>query len=508
MNNTKDTDRRRLSVRIFAFLAIVSFDIIIGRNSNYYTTTTLFDDGHNAYSPKNITNNYIHTINNNSNDYQDRNNDTIRISFQLHDPTIVPFTDLFSGNYGCKVGPLRTGGVRTGELPPSLLLGGQDINGHVHGRVLDFTTTISNSLNILHIGDSVTIQIAQALDEMMGGTEQTRTNLWEAYKGGEGGTIVAPTRGGGINGAWRITALLSEAARGLPETKNKVGGGWNYHQSNYFLNHEYATNNDGGDITTVKKLDAVIFRVMHGWMSVEEITRERIIEAAMLANSILGAETIIFITVPFTNNVKDAHMYEGVSKVNEMIWDVAENWYHDHPESIVLVMDYAAYSNHIIWANARHIGYNVSDPLTVVDSKVFDSEGPKFILERLNQNVWPPSIPQVCSKKPTSESDGAYCERNILFNDGMHMCTETMSARVGAAVACLLGCVYNRKGQSSSSLVDSSLERMQKESVATTKLKTRIMKIRACERQCNSQFMSVLPVKENWINTTLASFAD
>ena len=134
---------------------------------------------------------------------------------------------------------------------------------------------------------------------------------------------------------------------------------------------------------------------------------------------------------------------------------------------------------------------------------MFDSEGPKFILERLNQNVWPPSIPQVCSKKPTSESDGAYCERNFLFNDGMHMCTETMSARVGAAVACLLGCVYNRKG-----LVDSSLERMQKESVATTKLKTRIMKIRACERQCNSQFMSVLPVKENWINTTLASFAD
>ena len=507
MSNTKDTDRRRLLVRIFAFLSIVSFDIIIGRNSNNYTTTTsLFFDGHNANSSKNITNNYIHTINN---DYTSRNNDTIRISFQLHDPTIVPFTDLFSGNYGCKLGPLSTGGVRTGELPPSLLLGGQDMNGHVHGRVLDFTTTISNSLKILHIGDSVTFQIAQALDEMMGGTEKTRTNLWEAYKGGEGGTIVAPTRGGGINGAWRITALLSQAARGLPETKNKVGGGWNYYQSNYFLNHEYVTtNNEGGGITTVKKLDAVIFRVMHGWMSVEEITRERIIEAAMLANSILGAETIIFITAPFTNNVKDAHMYEGVCKVNEMIWDVAENWHHDHPESIVLVLDYAAYSNHVIWTNGIQLGYNISDPLTVKDPQVFDNEG-VYMLERLNQKTCPPSIPMVCNKMPTSESGGAYCERNILFNDGMHMCTETMASRIGAAVACLLGCVYNRKGQSSSSsLVDSSVQLMQKESAATTKLETRIMKIRACERQCNAQFSSVLPVKENWINTTLASFAD
>lgn len=142
-------------------------------------------------------------------------------------------------------------------------------------------------------------------------------------------------------------------------------------------------------------MDVVIFRVMHGWMSVEQITRERVVEAAELAHSILGAETIIFLTVPFTNNVVDADMYAAVSKINDMIWDVANNWHLDHDNTHVLVMDYATYSNHIIWTNARHMGYNVSAPL-MADPKVFDIEGPNFILERLKQSVWPPSIPSKC----------------------------------------------------------------------------------------------------------------
>lgn len=112
----------------------------------------------------------------------------------------------------------------------------------------------------------------------------------------------------------------------------------------------------------------------------------------------------------------------------------------------------------------------------------------------------------VCAKKPTEESGGVYCERNILFNDGMHFCTETLAARIGAGVACLLGCVYNRRGSPSDGTAI-SFEEEGKQFNATTPLEIRTLKIKACEQQCNDQFMSVRPIRESWINTTLASFS-
>jgi len=162
---------RRSLTKLCAFLTIVCFSIynIIG-STNHISYTTASD--YNYYSDH-----HIHTI-------KDDQNDTIRISFTLHNPADVPFTDAFSGNHGCKLGPLpNNDGIRTDEIPSSLLLGHQ---GH-HGRILDFTTTINNSLKILHIGDSVSIQISAAVDEMMGGhILHSRSNIWEAFKGGEG----------------------------------------------------------------------------------------------------------------------------------------------------------------------------------------------------------------------------------------------------------------------------------------------------------------------------------
>ena len=173
MSIKNQSQHRRVLTRICAFLSIVSFSIynIIG-STNHISYTTV-SDYNNYYS----YHHHIHTI-------KDNQNDTIRISFQLHNPADVPFTDAFSGNHGCELGPLpNNDGIRTDEIPSSLLLGHQGY----HGRVLDFTTTINNSLKILHIGDSVSIQISAAVDEMMGGhILHSRSNIWEAFKGGEG----------------------------------------------------------------------------------------------------------------------------------------------------------------------------------------------------------------------------------------------------------------------------------------------------------------------------------
>ena len=189
--------------------------------------------------------------------------------------------EYLTANKACHIGDLTRylhGGQRTGILPPSLMLGGtldSHRNNPTHidiessgGRVLDFTTTISTNLKILNIGDSISIQIAQALDEMMGASElNSRSLLWESWNDADGGTLVAPTRGGGINGAWRMTGLLSQERQGLHQmavARNAHAhglaggaGGWNFHQVNPFLRHVYKYHERE---IKVGKIDVAIFR--------------------------------------------------------------------------------------------------------------------------------------------------------------------------------------------------------------------------------------------------------
>jgi len=76
--------------------------------------------------------------------------------------------------------------VRGREIPSALWRGGlydiDDNRSDTHPLgVLDIGTTISTSLNILHIGDSVTQQIAGAMDEMLGAYElYFSTYLWRS----------------------------------------------------------------------------------------------------------------------------------------------------------------------------------------------------------------------------------------------------------------------------------------------------------------------------------------
>jgi hypothetical protein len=82
----------------------------------------------------------------------------------------------------------------------------------------------------------------------------------------------------------------------------------------------------------------------------------------------------------------------------------------------------------------------------------------------------------------------AKCNRNYLFLDGMHICPETLAARYGVAVACVLGCVYNRKSGADG-------------------LKHDEIKLRTCERECNEQFMSVMAVDDGYLHGIEREFA-
>lgn len=437
---------------------------------------------------------------------------TTRITFELHDPKIVPLTNSYNLYVTCKVGdvtvrkrrkPVPTGEKRSGVLPPSLKrvenititsnTASNDYNYNLQrsGRILDFTTTISTDLKILLIGDSVMAQLAESFDEMTGGVElQSRQIIWEAWTGHEGGTVVGPTRGGGVSAFWRMTGLLSQSMKGKPPA-NAHGGGWSYFEIGSLLDHRYRVDvwSEMNAMTTVGAFDAVVFRVMHGWMEIEEITRDRLVEAIDLSYELLGVKTVILMNVPFTNNVKTMDDYWGVQDINDNIRHIADTWHENRNDDgkgvqHVLVQDYDAFYNHVIWANALHLGYNVSNPL-VASRKTFEVEGQQFLFDRLNDGgKFSPSISMVCDTRQLTH-DGGKCDRNILWMDGMHVCPETMTARYGASIACLLGCVYNGESDKNDDL------------------------IRECEKECNEQFMSVMPADEAWISshTTMASFS-
>ena len=268
---------------------------------------------------------------------------------------------------------------------------------------------------------------------------------------------------------------------------------------NRFLNHEMAEvisndhtmlNDTGNTPIQTKgplgKFDVVIFRVMHGWMKTEEITNSRFLEAIHLASELYGAETAILQTIPFTNNVKTAQDLTDVNRLNQDMRNIAKNWLPTNNSTIknVLVHEYGQYVNHVVWANARYLGYNVSDPVTAHPS-IFEKEGPSFLFDRLKDGQqFSASIPMVCSDLESLGDKRAKCNRNYLFSDGMHVCPESLSFRYAISLACLAGCVYNT--------CDEGAEK----------------DVRGCEKECNDQFMSLKPVNDEWIgvNVTLASF--
>jgi hypothetical protein len=135
----------------------------------------------------------------------------------------------------------------------------------------------------------------------------------------------------------------------------------------------------------------------------------------------------------------------------------------------------------------------VSSPLGAASGhNVFKLEGPTFLFQRMDKDSkdFPPTIAMVCSSMPT---DGK-CSRNYLFSDGMHICPETLASRFVVGVACIVGCVHNRR------------QIRAKNDHSSTWMFERI---RICESECNEQFLSVTPVDDSWIdtNTTLASFS-
>lgn len=442
--------------------------------------------------------------------------------------------------------------------------------------ILDFTATISTHLKILFVGDSIMQQFAQGFyssvllrhddtgttkDYVWGGKDARHTILRSFINGKYPelsglhvcSSISAPVHGGGVVGYYRLLDLPSrDGEKEYVFCKNEKG--WSRSDANQLLGYTFEIDGNGAakplvransthdspsttwyhsqiptntnsTTGTVGEFDAIVIRPPGpGWMKLSEITRERIIESIELLHELFHIETVILTTLAFNNNVLTEKDWEDMLEVNQVIRDVAHSW--DDGNSgvkFVLVQDFAAFTNEILWMNAEHLGYNVqagNDTLPAIPANG-DTEGAEFLLHRLNMKEWRfnPSIPMVCNTAPVCESrsstfvlpngtaiatanqlctmnvtaDKAQCFFNRFSRDGMHWCVETIGPRYSASVACLLGCVYN--GDARQEYMTAALEAEQQQILERLKL---------CEADCNSRFMSIVPVDESWLdNETL-----
>jgi len=399
----------------------------------------------------------------------------IRISFSLHDPSVVQPPDAFSSRreYLCRDRP---------PPPPPLNV----------RAMLNFTVTIRTDLRVGFVGDSISAQFSQAFDAAaLGGVgrEYDLTNFdkstgdvqskvherrWtqEAFRNPDLGriseclTVASPLDGGGSSAFLRVFDKMSRSNMRDAYACNKRTNhalGWSPRQT------ESLKSRVGGDF------DAFVMRLTHGWLTLDQITREMIVEQIELISEHLGAETIVISTLPMCNNARTAEDWRKISEINQMVRDLANTWIPptqgERGVRTVLVQEFGNFTSQLVWTNARHLGYHdFEDDEPDFARRGWELDDAAFLFEqRLSgQGNWSPSKPHVCSTKDTWTDDRgrAQCHLNGLSVDGSHWCQNNLGPRHSASLACLLGCVYNDgkvvwgKGRA---------------------------EVRACERECNDR---------------------
>jgi len=366
-----------------------------------------------------------------------------RITYTLNKNGV--FEDLFDPYYAC---------INRTIFPPVLK----------SPRVFDFNTTISlNNLKIIVMGDSVAMQMAACLDEALGTSTNvsitTRKTL--KYEWGLHEAIVLNNLGNGnALAAYRLLGMLGNYGkeRWRPNKSGGNGyGGWQSKDVINLLNHS----------ASVKKFDAMIFVIPHGWMSLGQITKEKLIETTTRAHELFNVDTIIFTTIPFSNNIITVLDFQQMMETNEMIQRFCQEWNREKADQTgvknLMTLEIGNLVQGLMEDNASALGYNISNST--------------YWMDRLQGGRFPPSVAHICAER--IESPSRECTRNAYSLDGMHLCMNTIGSRFSAAVACLLGCSYNGN------------------LITNVEINTTNIGLNHCSSTCNQQYMSLHPITES-----------
>jgi len=406
------------------------------------------------------------------------------------------------------------------------------------GRILDFTTSVATDLKILFLGDSVAEQFGrgfesacsgvpgevammEARDQLSNKTQNVPASpkvLLEIFDGKSVGRACvfasAPVRGGGAVGMWRVVNLFSMSREGM-QTCNSFQGGWKKTQLLKMLEHKFHDpeaadeNRISQMVKRVGQFDAIVLRIQLGWMKPRAITREGILESITLCRDFLEAQTVVIMTINFTNDVHNPNEWAWAGSMNKEIRGLAQEFNQNSTDSRssfrVQIMEFSDFTTQVHWANARTIlapsgqtyEYPNLCPPNVSLADYEQKEEAKFLFDRFKpwhlQNKHPHSIATVCARMKDKFIDPKgierrTCTRNAIMADGLHWCMSSVGPRYHAGLACLLGCAYNDRN-------DTAVEEGNDE------------EIEKCERACNERFMSLVPIDEAWLEegTTLFS---
>ena len=255
-----------------------------------------------------------------------------------------------------------------------------------------------------------------------------------------------------------------------------------------------------------------------GWMAPSTITREGLEETITLCRDYLGVETVVIMTINFTNDVHNPAEWTWASNMNSIIRELAQVFNKNataHGSNFhIQIMEFGNFTTQVHWANARTIlsstglsyEYPNLDKPNVSIQDYDQKEEAQFLFDRFKpwhvQDKHPQSIPTVCGKMNDEYIDTdrgdirKNCTRNAIMDDGLHWCMSSVGPRYHAGLSCLLGCVYNRRRKKDNMANNTVI------SVADGQAG-----LEQCERNCNEQFMSLLPIDETWlgVNTTIYS---
>ena len=326
--------------------------------------------------------------------------------------------------------------VNAGTYPCRDKISGKPLGDRVElpsSNPFDFYTFIQTNLNILVMGDSLAVEFGTWFQNA--GRAKNKTNIegidWKRYIAE--GLVFSEVDGGGTISFWRNLGFWLRRNRGL--ALPNYGRGWTKSWV-ATLHSKLPKSSD--------KVHVLIFRVSHPWLSFADVTKKSLRETISVAREYLGRPLrIIFMTVPINNNIATQKDFDDFRAMNNRIRSFVTNLH----SSDVMVSDLEVYMDNIIEWNAKQIGMNTSYPSC-------------FLAERLAMPRYGHHVAQVCGERVSINSTS--CRYNMLLNDGLHFCTETLGPRLFANWACLLQCT-ERSSQA----------------------------IRNCERVCNEMYFTL-----------------
>ena len=353
-----------------------------------------------------------------------------------------------------------------------------------------FRTTLQTSLNILVMGDSVGMQIAGLLQEAMHILPEERILLRSLYPIEEEPNPnrheslfwgYSPEFGGG-SGGWRLVNmwLRKNAGKPLPEA---FGGGWDIEDPkkllraivNFAPTGTYDTSNGkrrhGKKPLKQPSVDVLVFRISQPWMAWKDITKSRMHKTVSVAKEQLNTKIVVFMTIPFSNNIVDQEDIDTMHAKNEMIKQFARDYSTDperENDMTVVVWDFAQLNNALVQNNAMEMGYELQDErdFEFALNTIFN---PKLKPGKIITHT--KSIGHVCGGPmvPHNSTDCIY--NNMITYDGQHVCLKSFGGRMVAGLACVIRCAttYAR---------DASL-------------------LGECEDACNDQYMSLNELDES-----------